>query len=318
MPSCYVGAVFSSRRLLVTACLVTPVVGGLFAACTFPDATINPDADCRTDSECVDQGGLLCDDRGLCVMCLQDADCASGHCDLETSGCLECVGDGDCEGGQRCATGICVECVGDADCDGVCSDFRCVECADQQDCPQGLCADEICVACTDNDKSHCPSPSDDLCVDGVCRPMHCSDATTDDDETDQDCGGSCPPCEEGEGCMVDGDCQTKVCDAGTCAPCSKPEDCGAEAFCQGGACLPLREVGESCPGNDSCVENAFCVDGICCESECDGTCMGCSEFDTGAPDGQCTQALPDTPCTAGPFNGKCTASGTCNPINIGG
>ncbi len=37
-------------------------------------------------------------------------------------------------------------------------------------------------------------------------PQHCSNGAKDDDETDIDCGGSCPKCADGRVCQVGGDC----------------------------------------------------------------------------------------------------------------
>ena len=39
-------------------------------------------------------------------------------------------------------------------------------------------------------------------------PEHCDDGELSGDETDVDCGGSCPPCEIGESCEVRTDCKT--------------------------------------------------------------------------------------------------------------
>lgn len=44
----------------------------------------------------------------------------------------------------------------------------------------------------------------------------CSDGEKNGDETDIDCGGSCPPCDDGESCKVDDDCQSGFCVQGTC------------------------------------------------------------------------------------------------------
>jgi hypothetical protein len=46
----------------------------------------------------------------------------------------------------------------------------------------------------------------------------CSDGQLNQDESDVDCGGSCPPCGADAGCAADGDCQTGKCDDGTCLP----------------------------------------------------------------------------------------------------
>jgi hypothetical protein len=46
----------------------------------------------------------------------------------------------------------------------------------------------------------------------------CWDGDLTGDETDVDCGGSCPPCGNGQNCLENNDCQSKNCDAGACQP----------------------------------------------------------------------------------------------------
>ncbi|PRP99013.1 hypothetical protein ENSA5_29340 [Enhygromyxa salina] len=52
----------------------------------------------------------------------------------------------------------------------------------------------------------------------------CSNAVHDGDETDLDCGGSCPACEPGEACLEPGDCDSLVCDEQVCATPSCSDD----------------------------------------------------------------------------------------------
>jgi hypothetical protein len=44
----------------------------------------------------------------------------------------------------------------------------------------------------------------------------CEDAEHNGDETDVDCGGSCPPCELGEACVDAVDCSTMLCEGQLC------------------------------------------------------------------------------------------------------
>ncbi len=46
----------------------------------------------------------------------------------------------------------------------------------------------------------------------------CNDSMLDGDETDQDCGGSCPACANGRACHQGSDCFSGSCNAGTCGP----------------------------------------------------------------------------------------------------
>jgi hypothetical protein len=66
----------------------------------------------------------------------------------------------------------------------------------------------------------CPTHGCD-CVVGQCLPIPssvpvCTDALRNGDETDVDCGGSCPGCALGKRCLVDADCFGQNCVTGLC------------------------------------------------------------------------------------------------------
>ncbi|HWU86705.1 MAG TPA: hypothetical protein VN253_05505, partial [Kofleriaceae bacterium] len=46
----------------------------------------------------------------------------------------------------------------------------------------------------------------------------CTDQIRNGEETDIDCGGTCGPCNLGDHCRVDKDCDDGICKGGTCAP----------------------------------------------------------------------------------------------------
>ncbi|APR86232.1 Secreted trypsin-like serine protease [Minicystis rosea] len=51
----------------------------------------------------------------------------------------------------------------------------------------------------------------------------CANHVKDGNESDTDCGGSCPACGNGQQCNTSSDCQSMVCSAGICAPvCTTP------------------------------------------------------------------------------------------------
>lgn len=52
----------------------------------------------------------------------------------------------------------------------------------------------------------------------------CTNGEQDGDETDVDCGGSCSPCGDDQGCADPGDCQSGVCEDETCQPPSCDDD----------------------------------------------------------------------------------------------
>jgi hypothetical protein len=69
----------------------------------------------------------------------------------------------------------------------------------------------------------------------------CKDGKQDGDETDKDCGGSCPACADGKMCMVGNDCTSMHCINNKCAPaCTKSSMCGPDQYCLGnGNCDPI-------------------------------------------------------------------------------
>lgn len=78
---------------------------------------------------------------------------------------------------------------------------------------------------------------------------HCGNEELDGDETDLDCGGSCMPCADEQGCLEAGDCQSGVCSADSCAAPSCDDevangdelevDCGGSCpFCEHSPFLP--------------------------------------------------------------------------------
>jgi hypothetical protein len=89
------------------------------------------------------------------------------------------------------------------------------------------------------------------------------------DETDVDCGGSCPDdCDVGEGCAEDDDCVSDACDQDaqlcvdpTCANgMLDPEETDVDC---GGACGPTCDIGEDCISDDDCISDNCGDDGSC-------------------------------------------------------
>lgn len=77
----------------------------------------------------------------------------------------------------------------------------------------------------------------------MCESETCSDGIKNQDETDIDCGGSCPLCEDGRNCSVDSDCISSWCYNGTCQTpsCSDGiQNQQEEGVDYGGPCLPYH------------------------------------------------------------------------------
>lgn len=103
-----------------------------------------------------------------------------------------------------------------------------------------------------------PPPPDPTCTDGV----------KNGDESGVDCGGSCPPCPDGQPCATREDCSGALCLDGTCTECVSDEHCGSDGA---GECLcastgfqkPSTCASQSDPGS-SCVSSAECDSGQQC------------------------------------------------------
>jgi hypothetical protein len=85
-------------------------------------------------------------------------------------------------------------------------------------------------------------------------PPTCTDGMQGEDETDVDCGGSCEPCGNGQGCAVAGDCSSGVCQSEVCIS----PTCGNGSIEDGEAC---DDAGESATCNVDC-SIADCGDGV--------------------------------------------------------
>lgn len=114
---------------------------------------------CASNADC-GAAAPRCDlAEGKCVQCLTGADCpaATPRCDPEEHVCRAagCTSDAQCAAPTpKCnvGSGSCVQCVVRADCAGtpatpVCKDTRCVQCADDTDCPAATpkCKDRVCT-----------------------------------------------------------------------------------------------------------------------------------------------------------------------------
>jgi hypothetical protein len=114
----------------------------------------------------------------------------------------------------------------------------------------------------------------------------CSDGIKNGDESDVDCGGSCPRCASGKTCASRDDCESALCPGGTCIECLKGGgSCGGEA---GGLCIcePTANYGAMlCSSRRTTAGGVF------------STCAACS------PGSNCLDADPGTvtchkPCGA--------------------
>ncbi len=149
----------------------------------------------------------------------------------------------------------------------------CVACNHDADCTNGTC-----------NKNH------------VCRDL-CTDGVKNYDETDVDCGGSCPTCSDGKHCASGNDCTHAFCVDGVCCNelCNGPcEACNLGAAA--GVCQPLPKDTEdpgicdathgACNGACACNQTGDCklADGSncgvtgfpCASGNCDITTSKCA------------------------------------------
>jgi hypothetical protein len=210
-------------------------------------------------------------------VCLADGDCpgATNEC-----GKPRCFSDGLCGFDNEPIGAPCTENGGHA-CDGK---GQCVECTANVHCASGKCG-----------------------PDRLCIPPTCNDEIKNGNESDIDCGGSCPArCGPLEGCMSHGDCVSAACEAGTCAPsCSDQiiNENETDTDCGGLDCAPCG-LGRICNIAQDC-SSGLCEAGICVPvPTCtDNVANGAeTDIDCGGPD--CVPCPAGHPCLV---NNDCTS-----------
>jgi cysteine-rich repeat protein len=227
-------------------------------------------------------------------------DCCAADCTFEAAGST-CPADGNVCTDEVCnATGTCLSQPNVAPCD------------DGQFCTTtDVCAGGVCGG------------SGDPCVGGDT----CNDTC---DEALDTCAETGTACEDGLFCTTNDTCQSGSCTGGG-DPCTGGDACNAtcneELFhcfsapgtlCAGGECndtgMCLLEQGGTCSSNADCLVGD-CIDGICCESACDGGCEACAFALTGVADGICAPVLagtdPDDECRLPGGVDVCDGSGAC-------
>jgi len=211
---------------------------------------------CASSKDCPLE--LVCDKfQGICVECVEDADCGEGKKCNAQSQCFDvtpCGSDKDCKDvGGVCdkAEGICVDCLADTDC------------GEEQVCVASTCLDVICapgdLLCVGHSVSECDGTGtqyvwskdcldSEYCTGGQCVPLACEPDSTfcqgkvaiacNSDGTGfastSDCGASGLACQDGECVPCAADCAGKVCgDDGCGGSCG---ECDGGLSCIAGAC----------------------------------------------------------------------------------
>jgi len=219
--------------------------------------------------------------------CTVDTDCSTGHC--VDGVCCDSACDGQCESCKEAGSvGICTAVKGDpvaprAACGGT-----------------GSCKGQ----CDGNSGKTCIYPGDStVCTAAKCESGKvttaslCNSAGACSTSTSSTCPNS--------QCATDGSAK--------CATACTPTSCAAGSYCDTtGACLPAQAASSSCSSGQQCT-SGYCVDGVCCDSKCDGQCQSCRE--TGSV-GTC-KAIKGDPITTrtacggtGICKGQCDGTGT--------
>lgn len=203
--------------------------------------------------------------------------CYSG--DPSTKGIGQCQ-----EGTQSCEQGAWGNCVGEIlpsqeICDGL--DNDCDGTTNNGDFNGMPCATGLLGACNTG-KTICnlgqiycapvATPTVEVCdtVDNNCDgvtdngPFCCPDGKKNGNESDVDCGGSCPKCVTGKLCNLPGDCYDSVCDFGKCMPpaCNDNIKNGFESDLDCGGGCP------KCPDLKFCYVSLDCQSGACFAGVC--------------------------------------------------
>jgi len=181
---------------------------------------------CSNSSECLD--GQYCDsDSGICKPgSVQGEDCTA-ETDCETDNCVDGVCcntacENICEACNLTGTlGTCTaitagedpedECTDADTCNGsascYCSDGMTNNGEPAQDCGGS------CSGCADGSPCDVGSDCESLVCNLTCQIPACDDLAQNGQETDVDCGGGCPnACDVGDGCLVNTDCTSGICD----------------------------------------------------------------------------------------------------------
>lgn len=270
-----------------------------------------------------------CSAAGRCVAPEDDLGCpvvecpASNECQMypATLTANRCRSVGQCKAAAECPTTptpsgqLCTNpaVAFESRCDGEgnCGDARFQSgemCTTAAECLSGFCVDGVCCqeAC-DTDCEVCSGPE------GTCvspDPMSLNAA----------CGEQGRTCVDRGRCLLPlgGDCTVGTeCGSGICMPTTgggARSVCCAQACIEGqlctgdGECItPSADLGQPCQSGFDCALG-HCVDGVCCDSDCSGTCERCN-----APgqEGSCVADSPDVSCDPEDAQRRCLNRGDC-------
>ena len=141
----------------------------------------------------------------------------------------------------------------------------------------------------------------------------CDNAMKDGDESGIDCGGSCPPCANGENCLSAEDCESSVCERGRCLVpnCTDGVRNGDETGTDCGGDCALCGGGQPCTSNDECLSGR-CRGGECTMSNCEDMRQNGTETDIDCGGDTCPRCAGGLSCLdRDDCSSMICAAGTC-------
>ncbi|MBI4450494.1 hypothetical protein HY642_00840 [Candidatus Woesearchaeota archaeon] len=141
-------------------------------------------------------------------------------------------------------------------------------------------------------------------------PTTCANGRKDGQESDIDCGGTCPRCVAGRACEENGDCKDGECEATkTCGGTPRCDDKfknGDETDTDcGGSCTTKCLHGKGCKKTEDCATSLECNNDVCGPKTPD-TCLNGAQ-DSGETDVDC-----GGPCQKCTFGKHCGTGGDCS------
>ncbi|HEY3358711.1 MAG TPA: choice-of-anchor D domain-containing protein [Polyangia bacterium] len=262
-----------------------------------------------------------------CGACTLDSQCPAGFfCNGAQCEQKRAPG-GSCTDGKQCRSTFCADGVCcDTACGGTCQACSAAKKGQGLDGTCGLvvvgsdpdneCADQGAASCGTNGSCDGAGACQRYAPSTVCVAQSCT-GTIRNNARLCNGGGTCAP-----GGTTD--CTPYTCNAGgtdCLASCTLGTDCTAGNYCDGaGHCVWKKSLGTVCGGGNEC-QSGLCVDGVCCDTPCNGACQACTAAKKGAGgDGTCGNiaagADPDNECltqaqsTCG-TTGVCGGNGAC-------
>jgi len=151
----------------------------------------------------------------------------------------------------------------------------------------------------------------------ACAPDHCFNATRDGDETDQDCGGKCKPCDLGSVCATNNDCSNQICAPSLAVGGSVCCDALCTGACK--SCVPGPGKCDDVPTGTfilACFQQSkVCAKGVGCASIAGSACVGADDCISGNCNAvhQCAPGHKHAPCVSA---NDCVSGTVCNGTTL--